>query len=373
MKKYKIGIIGYGGFGSFLHHWWDKMENAEVAAIAYLEHRPEEGTGCRLYSDWHELIKDPGIDIVSIVTPPGLHVEMACAAMRAGKHVLLEKPAAVTAEGAQELLDAARETGMSITVDHMIRYNPIIRSLIEISRTGALGKLRHAVVSNYAQDESLPPGHWFWDEEQSGGIQVEHGVHFFDIINALGGQRFVQVSGVWDNRNESQRDRVAAQVLYDGGLIASYYHAFSGPGFFERTTINLAYDRARVEIEGWMPLKGKLEALADANTRTVFEQIPGWRITHSHPIGSAADNSRPEGWGAAIPAPEVHLQGGSFEANELLAGSFEMAQDKGTVYGRCVQAILSDLIENVKNPEHKMAVTLDDAVEALRTALLATD
>lgn len=362
MKKYKIGIIGYGGFGSFLHHWWDKMENAEVAAIAYLEHRPEEGTGCRIYSDWKDLIADPGIDIVSIVTPPGLHAEMACAAMRAGKHVLLEKPAAVSSGGARLLLEAQRETGMAITVDHMIRYNPIMRSLIQIGRSGVLGKLRHATVTNYAQDESLPPGHWFWDEALSGGIQVEHGVHFFDIINALGAQRHVAVSGMWDRRNESQRDRMAAQVLYDGGLIASYYHAFSGPGFFEKTAISLAYDRARVEIEGWMPLKGKLEALADSDSELGLESLPGWKIARSDAIGSRAGED----------PKNVIFGGESFAAGRLVEGTFQIAQTKDEVYGGCVQSILSDLIQKIEDSGHRMAVTLEDGLEALEIALLAS-
>lgn len=369
MKKYKIGLIGYGGFGMFLHHWWSKLENTEVVAIAYLDHRPENVGDCRLYDDWKMLLSDDEIDIVSIVTPPALHAEMACEAMRAGKHVLLEKPVAVTEAEAQRIIDTQRETQMSITVDHMIRYNPIIQQLAQIGGEETFGKLRHATVNNYAQDASLPPEHWFWDEKQSGGILVEHGVHFFDIINALSGQHYKEVCGFSTRRNAVQRDRMAASVLYDDGLIANYYHAFSGPGFFEQTTINLAYDQARIEIEGWIPLNGKVTALVTAESKAQLEKLPGWKIENTEQLAQISDDSRPEGWGNEGQASAARS---TKSANEMVTGTFKIPASKGDIYGASVQAILSDLIRNIEDNTYKMKITLDDAVIALKTALLAT-
>ena len=109
MKKYKIGIIGYGGFGKFLHHWWSKLENVEVAAVADHGAHIQEAENCRVYGNWKDLINDSQIDIVSIVTPPGLHAEMACAAMESGKHVLLEKPLSVTEDEALRIFRKKQE------------------------------------------------------------------------------------------------------------------------------------------------------------------------------------------------------------------------------------------------------------------------
>lgn len=379
MKKYKIGIIGYGGFGKFLHHWWGKLENVEVVAIADSgKHSEESIANCKIYHDWNDLIQDPQIAIVSIVTPPNLHAEMACAAMKAGKHVLLEKPAALNEEGARQLLDTQKETGMIITVDHMIRYNPIIQHFIQFGKRGTLGKLRHVVVNNYAQDAALPPHHWFWNEELSGGILIEHGVHFFDIVHALSGQKYSTVYGVSSHRNELQRDRVSAMVKYNEGLIASYYHAFSGPGFFEKTTISLTYDLARVEIEGWMPLKGTVTAMVNEEIKEQLEDIPGWTIRKSEPLDAISDSSRPEGWGASdsdVPSPKelLHCGGIGYDVDELLSASFELPEDKGHVYGKCVQSILLDMIQKIENKDHSLTITIDDAVEALRIAILASD
>lgn len=375
MKTYKIGIIGYGGFGQFLHYWWAKLENIEVVAIAD-PHGQQQGKDHKVYHDWKDLVNDPDIDIVSIVTPPALHAEMACAAMKAGKHVLLEKPVATTNEGAQQILDTQQETGMVITVDHMIRYNPIIQSLMQLGKTGAFGKLRHAVVNNYAQDLGLPIDHWFWKEELSGGIFVEHGVHFFDIVNAISGQQYAEVCGCSTKRNELQRDRLCAMVLYDEGLIASYYHAFSGPGLFEQTTIQLTYDLARIEIEGWMPMNGKIKALVNEQTKEQLNTIPGWKVTNANSLQELRDVSRPEGWGESSSAPaedKVYCGGIAYHVEEMVSGLFNIDQTKGQVYGKCVQSIITDLIQKIENKDHQLTISIEDAYEALKVAILASE
>jgi predicted dehydrogenase len=376
MEKYKLGIIGYGGFGKFLHHHFSKLDNVEVAAVADHGHHTKDTAICHVYPEWKDLINDPEIDIVSIVTPPSLHAEMACAAMKAGKHVLLEKPVALTEESASQILAVQKETGMAITVNHMIRYNPIIQSFIQLGRSGALGKLRHVVVNNYAQDAALPADHWFWDPKLSGGVLVEHGVHFFDIVNALSDQQYRDVYGCADARNESQRDRVAAMVKYDDGLIAHYYHAFSGPGIFEQTTIHLAYDLARVGIEGWIPLKGTLKAIVNPDIKEQLQAIPGFKIAKSESLTAAADISRPEGWGGAdteTTANDLTYFGGKgYKVDEILSANFELSETKGEVYGKCVQSTLTDLIKKIENPEHRMAVTIGDGVEAVKIAILAS-
>lgn len=378
MKKYKIGIIGYGGFGKFLHHWWAKLDNVEVVAIADSGKHPQNNVeNIKMYHDWNELINDPEIDIVSIVTPPSLHAEMACAAMKKGKHVLLEKPAAINEESARQILNTQKETGMIITVNHMIRYNPIIQKLIQLGQSNVFGKLRHVVVNNYAQDAALSSDHWFWKEEMSGGIFVEHGVHFFDIVNAFSGQKYTEVHGVSDRRNELQRDRVSSLVLYNDGLIASYYHAFSGPGFFEQTTISLAYDLARIEIEGWMPLRGTIDAMINTTTKEQLNDIPGWKIIKAETLENIKDVSRPEGWGASDPSiaspKELTYCGGiAYDVEEMVSGTFELPQTKGEVYGRCVQSILTDLIQKIEDRDHKLNVTIEDAFEALMIAILSS-
>lgn len=373
MKAYNIGIIGYGGFGKFLHHWWGKLENVNVTAIADAKLKDDDAEGYKVYQNGLDLLNDPNVDIVSIVTPPSFHAGMACAAMRAGKHVLLEKPVAITAEQAQQIKQVQQETGKVILVNHMIRYNPIIKAIKELSLNGKLGEFRHAVVNNYAQDSLLPAAHWFWNRELSGGIFVEHGVHFIDIINALTKQRYTDVAGVWNDRNENQRDQVAALVRYNNGLIAQHYHSFSGPGFFERTTIQLMFDLAKIEISGWMPMKGSVQAMVNETTKHQFNDLPGWKQGELASINSLNDQSRPEGWGDVTPLDDnVFVAGKRYEVNQLISGQFEIPATKGEVYGKCVQGTLLDVIAKIENPAHETNITLVDACISLEIALLAS-
>mgnify|MGYP003574980911 CR=1 FL=1 len=373
MKVYKIGIIGYGGFGKFLHHWWDKLEGVEVVAIS--NGKAEDELGVVNYDDWRNLIEDAEIDIVSVATPPASHVEIACACMLAGKHVLLEKPAAINREGIETLQKVQRETGKSIMVNHMLRYNPIVDSLIKLSKDEVFGKLRHASVTNYAQDNSLPPTHWFWDREISGGIFVEHGVHFFDIINALTAQRVEEVCGLSHRRNEIQQDQMSAMVLYNDGLIANHYHSFSGPGFFEDTTIRLMYDLAKIEIQGWIPLKGKIKALVNQERHQSLQILPELKVVEKTPITNLVDTSRPEGWGDLTETLNSTIESGgiSYDASEMLTAEFGLSEDKSEVYGSCVQAILVDLMAMIENPSHQPKVSIENAFEALKVALMADE
>jgi predicted dehydrogenase len=375
MKTYNIGIIGYGGFGRFLHHWWDKMEGVNVLAIS--DHRDYVGrSGLKHYKSYADLIADDEIDIISIATPPSLHVDVACDAMRNDKHVLLEKPIAVTNEGAEKILRTQRETGVVMTIDHMLRYNPIVKALKELSLGETFGKLRHVSVNNYAQDEGLPKEHWFWDKEISGGIFIEHGVHFFDIVNSLTTQKIVNVSGVTHKRTEQQEDQVSATVLYDGGLIANHYHSFSGPGFFEQTTIRLTYDLARIEIEGWVPMKGTIKALVNKDSRDMLNSIPNIEISRTTPLSQVTDVSRPEGWGeseAEESTNTIHAGGIAYTIDEMVEATFEIQQTKSEVYGKCLQDIMRDMITKIENPSHKLTITAEDAFEALKTAVTADE
>jgi predicted dehydrogenase len=373
MKTYNIGIIGYGGFGKFLHHWWNQMEKVNVVAYSGGSAKDIETQTITHYDSWKELLKDDTIDIVSIATPPSLHVEMACEAMRNNKHVLLEKPVAINLDGAEEILRTQQETGKVITVNHMLRYDPIVDSLIQLSKDETFGKLRHAVVSNYAQDESLSAEHWFWDKAVSGGILIEHAVHFFDIINGLTNQKIVKVTGATHNRNEQQEDQVSATVSYSDGLIASHYHMFSGPGFFEQTTIRLTYDLARIEVEGWVPMTGRFQALLDKPRLDQLSVLSGLKIEKSTPITELNDFSRPEGWGDLSENPEKILRCGGLEykVDKMVSGTFGISKSKSDVYGACVQNILADVIEKIENPDHKLKITVEDAYESLKIAVAA--
>ena len=378
MIPHRIGIIGYGGFGQFLHRAWDPLKQVVVTAAADTDPGRDPGSPVRFYRRWEELTADPDVEIVVIATPPFTHADMACEALRRGKQVLIEKPMATSLEDARRIMDLRDSTGQVAGIDYMLRFNPLVEALAAITHSGVLGELRRAVVENYAQDEILPQDHWFWDRELSGGILVEHGVHFFDLINGLTTATPQRVSGMAHGRNNSQEDQVLAMVIYDNGLMATHYHAFSRPGFFEHTSIRLVYDLAEVDLQGWIPLAGQITALVNETTAKALYGLPGFQERERMAIKDLPDLSRPEGWGERPPVlsdsgePVIISGGQAYQVDSYITGSFAATGTKGEVYQASLQGLLADFISKVENPGHSLRVGLEEGLASLELALEAT-
>lgn len=370
-SQHNIGIIGYGGFGRFLHYHWNALDGIQVVAVAD-QKRLDIDMGIRVYANWKAMLKDPDLDIIAVATPPCFHADMACAAMEAGKHVLIEKPLAVTIKDAKRIIQARDHNNRIACLDYMFRFNPIVLALRHINESSVLGQLRHVVVENLAQDSGLPHDHWFWDKSASGGIFIEHGVHFFDLVRYISGQSHIGVRAFSNWRNKHQEDQVYALVKHSGGLLAAHYHAFSRPGFFETTSIKLVFDLGQIEVRGWIPLSGTITALIYAESKQALEVLPGFQIDRSVPIDLLKDESRPEGWGEASGESHYVTSGGkAYGVDTMIEGRFSTGRMKGEVYGSCVQAVLLDMIKALEDTSHRPVVPLEEALESLEIAIEA--
>lgn len=160
MKIFNIGIIGYGGFGKFLHNAWSRLDNVHIAAISDPVTDKLQGLDeIKTYADWRDLIRDPDITLAAIVTEPATHEMIATACMEAGKHVLIEKPLAITLSDANKIIQVRDQTNTVAAIDFMMRFNPLLQSIRHFSQQSIFGRLRRVVVENYAQDEQVPPEH----------------------------------------------------------------------------------------------------------------------------------------------------------------------------------------------------------------------
>ena len=376
-NKYKLGIIGFGGFGNFLYDAWSALDEVEIVSIADVRTPILPSSSIRLYENWKHLISDENIDIVAIATPPSTHAEIACVAMEAGKHVIIEKPIALSVDDARKIIAMRDKTNMRATVDYMMRFNPIVNVLAEWNKSFPFGELRRVVVENYAQDESLDAEHWFWDTKISGGIFVEHGTHFFDLINFISGSEPQQVTGTETIRNSKQTDRVLTNVKYRNGLLATYFHSFARPGFFEDTSIKLIYDLAQIEIEGWIPLSGKVKALVNDKSMKELSQLPNISIIERHNISEIKDESRPEGWGTVATeksdiTEKIKSGGIEYEVTEMVDVRFNLAESKTVVYSDSLKKLIQDFIQSIDDPKHRQVVTLEDGIISLDTAILSS-
>jgi predicted dehydrogenase len=137
----------------------------------------------------------------------------------------------------------------------------------------------HGYFENYASDESLPPEHWFWDREKSGGIFVEHGVHFFDLFAGWLGEGEVVSAQATMRESAPCEDQVQCSVRYAHGVHGNFYHGFHQPGRLDRQELRLVFERGEITLHGWVPTEAHLHGIADeSQMRELCELFYGARV-----------------------------------------------------------------------------------------------
>lgn len=273
-----VGIVGLGRFGEFLLAAYAEMEEVRIVAVCDADRERARfcaPKGARVHGEFEAMLADPEVAVVVIATPPYLHAPMAIQAARAGKHVLVEKPLAINLEEAKAAIEEARANGVLLTVDYVLRFHPLHQLALRLVREKVLGDLQLFALINLATQEGLDPHHWFWDEKKSGGIHVEHGVHFFDLCNQLVGCVPSSVQGYAFLGAQGHVNRVAAVVQYGHKVFASFYHSFDRPRCVERTTIYLGLTRGQMILEGWIPVRLVLLGLVRPQELTCLQQALG--------------------------------------------------------------------------------------------------
>lgn len=197
-----IGIIGTG--------WGTRVQvpalRAAGLAITALAARDAQKTAQQTHDlaipfhtvDWGNLIQHPDVQVVSIVTPPSTHKEIALAALHAGKHVLCEKPMALNAGETLDMATAAQcHTDRFALIDHQLRFLPSLQLAQQRVHSGALGALRHVETLVIGGGRADPHRAWNWwsDEAQGGGLLGAIGSHQIDALQFLFGP-VAAVSGV---------------------------------------------------------------------------------------------------------------------------------------------------------------------------------
>ena len=195
-----IGIIGAGFARTTQIPGFQACPGARVVTIASArrENAVRAAQECgipRVADDWKAVIADEEVDLVSIVTPPFTHCEMAIRALEAGKHVLCEKPMAMNAKEADKMRQEARMSGRMALLDHELRFLPGRLKAREIVRRGDLGIVRHVKLTFRYDTRANSTLAWDWwsDERAGGGVLAALGSHAIDGFRWLLGADPVQV------------------------------------------------------------------------------------------------------------------------------------------------------------------------------------
>jgi predicted dehydrogenase len=294
------------------------------------------------------------VDLVHVATPPFTHAELVSRAIGAGKHVLCEKPLATSVADAKALAAAAAKAGRVLAVNLIMRYSPLCEAVKRLVDARLLGEPLHGFFENYAKDEPLPPGHWFWDQQKSGGIFVEHGVHFFDLFAWWLGQGRVTSALEVRRPGAGFVDQVSCTALY-GDVPVSFYHGFTQASRMDRQELRLVFERGSVTLEEWIPTRARVDAICDAEAlRKLRALAPG-------PEPEILEEYRGNGRKCAARHKEIQVDG-----RYLVA--LESGADKTGTYGHALRALLADQLHAVANPGSPRRVDESNGVSSLQMA-----
>jgi predicted dehydrogenase len=228
----RIGIIGAGRVSGAHAQAAKALLQTRLVAVA----EPDEerrgrflerwgGTG---YADYRQLLDSPEVDAVVIALPHWLHGEVGRAALEAGKHVLLEKPMAMTVEECDAMIAAAGRSHRKLMVGHMHHFSPVNTTAKALLDSGELGTVVMATDTWYKPffgREKRPP--WFLDAARGGGMWPMNGSHMIDRMTFFVGSDVIAVKAMVGARFFDQpcTDCGVALLQFAGGVYATLVHA----------------------------------------------------------------------------------------------------------------------------------------------------
>ena len=231
-KKIGYGVLGLG-IGRYHAKAAFDMEEAELVAVCdarpdrlekHKREYPEMYPDLTVYTKYEDMLANPDIDIISVATPSGTHAEYVCQALRAGKHVLVEKPIDITVDAALKIEEARVRTGKIAGVIHQNRNNCVMKPIKEALDAGRLGKLVLATFAvKWYRDQHYYEGwHGTW-EMDGGGSLMNQAIHTVDLMTWLMGEveSVTSTAGIYNHKIDTE-DLTASLVKFKSGATATF-------------------------------------------------------------------------------------------------------------------------------------------------------
>ena len=284
------GFIGVGNRGSYHVETVLRQTGAKVAALcdtkpdrldraATLAARDQP----RTFADYRRLLEQKDVEAVIIATPCDLHVEMAIAAIRAGKHVYCEKPLGVTAESVERLVEVARNAKTVFQVGLQRRYEPRLGKTIARIHEGVAGRPIYVKAQRHSSEDLAhdgPSADWFFNARRSGDLIVENAIHNLDVCNWAVDGRPERAGGfggtlLWvnDPPGRTNMDGYTLSFEYGSGLKMSFtqmaFHPRGLPFSGQHAFVYGTQGAVDLDTATYYPREnGKPEVLAPADPRT---------------------------------------------------------------------------------------------------------
>lgn len=245
MKTWNFGVVGAGLIADFHARALGDIENAKFVAccdpVAERAKKLTDKYGGKAYESYEEMLKDDAIDIVTIATPSGLHMEPSVAAAEAGKHVICEKPLEITLERIDAMIEAHKKAGTRLGGIFPYRFNDLMVPLREAIESGRFGTITCASVfvpwwRTDAYYENSWHGTWKLD---GGGALMNQSIHMIDMLcDLMPGIESVQAYTATLGHEMEAEDTATAVLRYTNGALGMIYGTTSSyPGQFRRFEI----------------------------------------------------------------------------------------------------------------------------------------
>jgi phthalate 4,5-cis-dihydrodiol dehydrogenase len=249
-RKLRLGVAGLGRAFSVMLPTF--AGDARVSLVAAADPRAEarqrftEDFGAKGFESVEELCDDPAVEVVYVATPHQFHAEHAALAARRGKHLLIEKPIALTLDQCASIIDATRQAGVHLVVGHSHSFDAPVQRLRELIASGEFGAVRMINAIDYTDYLYRPRRPEELDTAQGGGAVFNQAAHQVDMVRLIAGGLATSVravTGAWD-RTRPTEGAYAALLSFANGAFASL--TYNGYGHFDSD-----------EFEGWVGEMGQ--------------------------------------------------------------------------------------------------------------------
>lgn len=311
-KVIRVAMIGFGGIAKSHKRGYEKLEKAgdPVKLVAICDINPEQFTkaqainlegnpkydlsGQTLYTDLDEMIAGEDFDMVDICLPSFLHKEYATKMLRAGKHVLCEKPMALSSADCEEMIATAKACGKKLMIGQCLRFEPLYLFLKNAIEQGTFGKVKNAFFDRLSSMPRWGFEGWYHDTNRSGGAIMDLHIHDVDMVRFLFGEPKAVSAVAYDT--ETRWTVINSRFLYDDDKIvvatASWDEAkstkFAMPYRvnFEKATVTLQGGTVTVyptEGEPYTPELPKADRMAEEIKFLAMSILNGTENTQNPP------------------------------------------------------------------------------------------
>lgn len=258
MSHIGVAILGAGGIANAHAAAYKAHPEARVVAVFDVDAQRAQAAAQKWEAEamsYDAILGDARIQAISICTPPGVHAELAVAALEAGKHVLVEKPIAPTLAEADRMIAAAKRTGRTLMVGHTHRYWPVNVRAKELIENGEIGELimatDDALSTTRVQDGVVP-----WRLQKAvagGGVVMDNGIHIFDRLSWWFDRPvesvFARTSTVLDDIDVE--NNCEAMLTFAGGAYATTRLSFTAPKHAGRCVAEFLGTEGFMSVETW--------------------------------------------------------------------------------------------------------------------------